>query len=147
MTNRCVEPTWLDADNPDTIERYVVARGLVQSSGLPIEIRRAGAGNMNLALRVTPAVGEAFIVKQGRPWVEKYKQIPAPIERTLVEAAFYEAVQDNPRLGRQMPRVLDLDRLNHVLVLEDVGRPGDSTSSSADGVIPASVVSTLLEWW
>lgn len=146
MTNRCVEPTWLDADNPDTIERYVVARGLVQSSGLPVEIRRAGAGNMNLALRVTPFVGEAFIVKQGRPWVEKYKQIPAPIERTLVEAAFYEAVQDNPRLGRQMPRVLDLDRLNHVLVLEDVGSAGDFTSIYADGVIPASVVGALLEW-
>ena len=69
----------LDADNPEAIERYVVARGLVPSGGLPVEIGRAGAGNMNLALRVTPAVGEAFIVKQGRPWVEKYKQIPAPI--------------------------------------------------------------------
>ena len=146
MTNRCVEPVWLDADNPEAIERYLVARGLVQSSGLPIEIGRAGDGNMNLALRVTPAVGEAFIVKQGRPWVEKYKQIPAPIERTLVEAAFYEAVQTNPRLGSRMPRVLDLDRPNHVLVLEDVGSAGDFTSMYADGVIPVSVVGALLEW-
>ena len=146
MTNRCVSPIWLDAENPEAIERYVVARGLVQSTGLPVEIERAGAGNMNLAVRVTPAVGQPFIVKQGRPWVEKYKQIPAPIERTLVEAAFYDAVQTNPHLGSRMPQVLDLDRPNHVLVLEDVGSAGDFTSIYADSVIPVSVVGALLEW-
>ena len=37
-------------------------------------------------------------------------------------------------------------RLNHVLVLEDVGSAGDFTSIYADGVIPASVVGALLEW-
>jgi 5-methylthioribose kinase len=146
MANRCAEPVLLDADNPEAIERYVVVRGLVQSSAMPVKIERAGAGNMNLAMRVTPAVGDALIVKQGRPWVEKYKQIPAPVERTLVEAAFYAAVQANPGLGSRMPRVLDVDRANRVLVLEDVGSAGDYTSIYADGVMPASVLDALLEW-
>jgi 5-methylthioribose kinase len=146
MTNRIVEPVWLDAENPDSIERYVVARGLVQPSGLPVEIGRAGAGNMNLAMRVTPTTGDAFIVKQGRPWVEKYKQIPAPAERTLVEAAFYAAVQTDRRIARRMPKVIDLDSANHVLVLEDVGSAGDFTSIYGDGAISASVVRALLEW-
>ena len=48
---------FLDADDRAAVERYVVARGLVRADGLPIAVARAGAGNMNLALRVTPAAG------------------------------------------------------------------------------------------
>jgi 5-methylthioribose kinase len=139
-------PTFLDGDNREAIERYVVERGLVEPSRLPVEVSRAGSGNMNLVLRVTPAAGNPFIVKQGRPWVEKYKQIPAPPNRTLVEAAFYEVVRTDPRVARRMPEVLDLDRVNHVLVLEDVGRASDFTSIYADGAIPPSVVMILLQW-
>ena len=51
---------------------------------MPIAIARAGAGNMNLALRVTTRDGRSLILKQGRPWVEKYAHIPAPFERTIV---------------------------------------------------------------
>ena len=40
-------------------------------------------------LRVQTAE-RSFILKQSRPWVEKYPAIPAPEERVLVEAAFYE---------------------------------------------------------
>ena len=141
-----VEPAFLDADNRAEVERYVVARGLVRATGLPIEVGRAGAGNMNLALRVTPAAGRSFILKQGRPWVEKYKHIPAPFERTLVEAAFYAAVQADALVASRMPAVLHLDRDNRVLVLEDVGGAGDFTSVYADGVLPAATVSALLEW-
>jgi 5-methylthioribose kinase len=139
-------PVFLDAGNRDGIEEYVVARGLVRGDGLPIAVERAGAGNMNLALRVTPAVGRSFVVKQGRPWVEKYPHIPAPFERTLVEAAFFEAVQADTFVASRMPALLHLDRDNHVLALEDVGRAGDFTSMYADGVMPAATVGALLEW-
>src|SRR5262249_38325269 len=130
----------------EAIEQYVVARGLAGPGHLPVQISPAGAGNMNLVLRVTPAAGHPFIVKQGRPWVEKYKQIPAPAERTLVEAAFYEVVKADPRVAGRMPGVLDVDRTNHVLVLEDIGTARDFTSIYADGAMTASAVSTLLEW-
>ena len=137
---------YLDGDNRAEIERYVVARGLVRADGLPIAVERAGAGNMNLAVRVTPAAGRSFIVKQGRPWVEKYKQIPAPFERTLVEAAFYSAVAIDPSVAGRMPAVLHLDRGNHVLVLEDIGDAGDFTSVYSDAAIPGSAIGALLEW-
>jgi len=146
VTVPCAAPVFLDGDDREAIERYVVERGLVQPDGLPVGVSRAGAGNMNLVLRVTPAIGNPFIVKQGRPWVEKYKQIPAPADRTLVEAAFYDVARADPRVARRMPGVLDLDRANHVLVLEDVGRASDFTSIYTDGAIPASVVIILLEW-
>jgi 5-methylthioribose kinase len=145
MTSQA-EPTFLDAHNRAEVERYVVERGLVAAANLPIEVGPAGEGNMNLALRVRPAMGASFILKQGRPWVEKYKQIPAPVERTLVEAAFYGAVQADARVGRRMPAVLHVDRDNHVLVLEDVGGAGDFTSIYADGRMSASAVDALLEW-
>jgi 5-methylthioribose kinase len=137
---------YLDGDNRAEIERYVVASGLVPGDGLPIAVERAGVGNMNLTLRVTPAAGRSFIVKQGRPWVEKYPHIPAPFDRTLVEAAFYEVVQADSRVAGRMPALLHLDRENHVLVLEDVGGAGDFTPVYADGVMPAATVSALLEW-
>lgn len=140
------EPLYLSGDNRAEIERYVVARGLVGAGGVPIAVERAGAGNMNLALRIRPAAGRSFIVKQGRPWVEKYPHIPAPFERTLVEAAFYAAVRADARVAHRMPAVLHADRVNHVLVLEDVGGACDFTSIYADAQMPAAAVDALLEW-
>src|SRR5437763_205563 len=125
---RDTEPLLLEPSIPAQIERYLLERGLLAPDGAPIQVSRAGAGNMNLALRITPAAGRPFIVKQGRPWVEKYPQIPAPFERTMVEAAFYAGVQRDPSVGGLMPAVLHVDADNHVLVLEDVGSAGDFTS-------------------
>jgi 5-methylthioribose kinase len=138
-------PMYLDGDNRAETEHYVIARDLVSAGGLPIAVERAGAGNMNLTLRVMPAVGPSFILKQGRPWVEKYKQIPAPADRTLVEAGFYSLVQGNPFVAARMPAILDFDRDHLVLVLEDVGE-GDFTSIYTDGVIAATTLAELLEW-
>jgi 5-methylthioribose kinase len=138
--------TFLDAGDPGSIERYAVAHGLVRTDALPLEIARAGEGNMNLTLRVTPAAGLPFVLKQGRPWVEKYPHIPAPPERTLVEAAFYVAVQAGASVAARMPMMLGVDRENRVLALEDLGNGGDFTSIYAGAVLPAAVLADLLAW-
>ena len=138
--------TFLDAGDPDSIARYAVTRGLVRADALPLEIARAGEGNMNLTLRVTPAAGLPFILKQGRPWVEKYQDIPAPPERTLVEAAFYAAVQADGGVAARMPMVLGLDRDNRVLALEDLGDGGDLTSIYAGAPLPTAALADLLAW-
>jgi 5-methylthioribose kinase len=140
------QPWLLDPANRLEIERYLVERRLVSADAVPIAIERAGAGNMNLALRVTPPGGRSFILKQGRPWVEKYPQIPAPFERTLVEAAFYAEVGRDRQVAALMPDVLLVDEANHVLALEDIGSGGDLTSIYADGAIPAATVDALLDW-
>jgi 5-methylthioribose kinase len=139
-------PQLLDISDCAGVERYLTSRGLVAAGDLPIAIARAGAGNMNLALRITSASGRSFVVKQGRPWVEKYPQIPAPFERTLVEAAFYAEVARDPRVSGLMPAVLAVDADNHILVLEDVGSAGDFTSIYAGGSMPAAALSQLIEW-
>lgn len=138
--------TFLDAGDRDGIERYVVALGLVGSDALPIQIGRAGDGNMNVTLRVTPAAGASFILKQGRPWVEKYQHIPAPPERTLVEAAFYGAVQGDPLAAKRMPAVLRVDADNRVLALEDLGNGGDWTPMYAGAALPIDTLADLLAW-
>jgi 5-methylthioribose kinase len=145
MTERAA-PVFFDTTNRAEIERYVVACGLVPSGDLPIEIAAAGAGNMNLVLRVTPASGRSFILKQGRPWVEKYPQITAPIGRTLVEAAFYSEVQVNRFVASRMPAVLHVDSDNQVLALEDAGATGDFTSIYANAALPPAAVGILLQW-
>jgi len=139
-------PWLLDISDRADAERYLGGRGLVAAGDLPIAMARAGAGNMNLAIRITLASGRTFVVKQGRPWVEKYPQIPAPFERTLVEAAFYAEVARDPRVSGLMPAVLDVDADNHILVLEDVGSAGDFTFLYSDGSMPAPALAQLIEW-
>jgi 5-methylthioribose kinase len=138
---------WLlnGADRVD-VERYLISQGMLAPDAMPIAIARAGAGNMNLALRVTTRDGRSFILKQGRPWVEKYAHIPAPFERTIVEAAFYSAVQSEPGVARRMPTLFHVDPHNHVLLLEDIGGAGDFTSIYADGAVTNATVAALVDW-
>lgn len=82
---------------------------------------------MNLTLRLVTD-RRSIIVKQARPWVEKYPQIPAPDTRALVEIAFYEAAARRTALHEAMPKLLGSDRDARVLVLEDLGEARDFTS-------------------
>jgi 5-methylthioribose kinase len=139
-------PWLLDPDNSTEIARYLTAQRLVQDAALPLTVARAGAGNMNLTLRVTTADGHSVILKQGRPWVEKYPHIPAPFERTIVEAAFYRAVRDDVPVASRMPALLHVDEPNHVIALEDIGAGGDCTPIYAGDSLPTSTLSGLLDW-
>jgi 5-methylthioribose kinase len=145
-TSNTDRPWLLNGTDRIDVERYLVSQGMLAPDAMPIAIARAGAGNMNLALRVTTRDGRSFILKQGRPWVEKYAHIPAPFERTIVEAAFYSAVQSEPAVAGRMPSVFHVDAQNHVLVLEDVGAGGDFTSIYGDGAMTNATVAALLDW-
>ena len=117
----------LQASEPDDVAHYLVARGVIGPAEGPVRVAAAGDGNMNCTLRVvTPR--RRLIVKQARPWVEKYDHIPAPWNRSHVEAAFYESVAAVPGVGDRMPRLIHVDRDARVLVLEDLGDGGDFTS-------------------
>jgi 5-methylthioribose kinase len=117
----------LQASEPDEVTQYLVARGVIGAAEGPVRVAAAGDGNMNCTLRViTPR--RRLIVKQARPWVEKYDHIPAPWNRSHVEAAFYESVAAVPGVGERMPALIHVDRDARVLVLEDLGDGGDYTS-------------------
>jgi 5-methylthioribose kinase len=135
----------LEASDRPLIEAYLLARHLVSPDELPCEIERAGPGNMNLTLRVVLR-NRSFILKQGRPWVEKYDHIAAPWERTLIEGRFYEEARRDRVVASAMPRLLFLDEHNHVLALEDLGNEGDWSSMYAGTRMPAETIDDLLRW-
>lgn len=127
------------------LEAYLLERRVVQASELPIRVAPAGDGNMNLTLRVT-LPGRSVILKQGRPWVEKYDHIAAPWGRTLSEGRFYTLAAGAPGVSMRLPRLLDMDERNQILALEDLGRDGDLSSIYRDGRIATSTLLDLLEW-
>ncbi len=135
----------LDAGGINDLEAYLVGRGLIPDSELPIRVEPAGDGNMNLALRVMFRSG-SVILKQGRPWVEKYDHIGAPWNRTLIEGQFYVAASAAPAVSARLPRLLDLDERNHIIALEDLGRDGDLSSIYRGPRIGAATLHELLDW-
>jgi 5-methylthioribose kinase len=135
----------LEPHDHAAVERYLLARNLIAPGETPARVARAGEGNMNLTLRV--ALPErTLILKQGRPWVEKYPHIEAPWERTLIEGRFYRAVAGVPAVAGRMPGLVGVDPHNHILILEDLGAGGDLTPMYRGGDLAAADLRDLLAW-
>ncbi|WP_372366275.1 phosphotransferase [Candidatus Uabimicrobium sp. HlEnr_7] len=84
----------------------------------------AGEGNMNCTLRVF-SNQRTFIIKQSRPWVEKFPNIAAPVERALMEGEFYQNINNNKDLTSNMPCLLHMDKKSYILIFEDLGNAQD----------------------
>lgn len=108
------------------IENYLSGKAWITPDEKVLSIEKPGEGNMNVVLRITSNL-RSFIVKQSRPYVQKYQQIEAPLERIGAEYLFYQAIQSNA-LYAHIPKVLGYDPANHVLLLEDLGNCEDMTA-------------------
>jgi 5-methylthioribose kinase len=107
----------------NSIEAYLLAKGWLKENEHIAKINKAGEGNMNVVLRVTTNL-RSLILKQSRPYVQKYQNIPAPLDRIKVEKAFYEAVQ-NGAIKQCFPIILGFDAASYLLALEDIGNCED----------------------
>jgi 5-methylthioribose kinase len=83
------------------------------------EVEMPGEGNMNVVLRVTTNK-RSFILKQSRPYVQKFKQIEAPLERIGVEYQFYRSLKE-PSIRGNFPRILAYNPSHYLMQLEDLG--------------------------
>jgi len=108
------------------LETYLHENEWIQKEEHLQSAEKPGEGNMNFTLRLKTN-RRTLIIKQSREYVEKYPQVPAPQERILMEAAFYELIAANSKLKSAMPEVFALDRKNHVLLMEDLGEGKDYT--------------------
>lgn len=80
----------------------------------------AGPSNMNLVLRIQTS-RRNVILKQSKSYVRKFPQIPAPIERINVEYEFLKLLENHPQAYSMIPKILDFDPQNHMLLMEDLG--------------------------
>jgi 5-methylthioribose kinase len=108
----------LDPEDIIGLQAYLVERGLAQA-GEEVTAELAGEGNMNCVVRVRLA-DRSLILKQARPWVEKYPSIAAPVERAASEAQFYRFAARDSLVGAMMPSLLDFDERSALLVMEDL---------------------------
>ena len=105
----------------------------------------AGAGNMNLVERVTLDDGATLILKRAHGWVEKYPDIPAPIGRAGVEAAFYTAVSGSAT-GAAMPAHLGYDEGTAANLFADLGAGADGMMAYARAAISGTDLDAVADW-
>lgn len=105
----------------------------------------AGAGNMNLVERVRLSNGSSLILKRSRGWVEKYPDIPAPVERASIEAAFYKRVRGTPA-GDAMPELLQHNPSDATSLFEDLGEGKDGSFVYSGWTLPKDDLSAVANW-
>lgn len=112
--------------NVTGLESYLRRRGWLEGGEFVTAAEMAGQGNMNCIVRVVTHQ-RTFILKQSRPWVEKYAHIAAPFDRALVEAEFYHLVSAT-RAAEFMPKLHWVDAESRIVCLDDLGALGDFTN-------------------
>jgi 5-methylthioribose kinase len=127
---------FLDPNEPDKLENFLKTNGWLHFQEHIQGVRKAGEGNMNCTMRVRTNQ-RSFVVKQARPWVEKYAQFEAPAERAQYEIGFYRLISESPELSAQMPAFLFADEPAYFLGMSDLGEGNDfSTVYSGDRFSP-----------
>lgn len=104
---------------------YLIEHSWLKATDIIQKIEIPGEGNMNLVLRIIPGDAKPFIVKQARPWVEKYPDLEAPMERIVAEFQYYRYISEFPALGSYSPGIMGFDKINSLMVLEDLGHARD----------------------
>lgn len=98
---------------------------------------------MNVVMRILTNE-RSFILKQSRPFVQKYPQVPAPIDRIDTEYQFYQAMSTS-QMSKLFPNVLDYDPSDHMIMMDDLGDCEDMTSMYFSRAIPFVVLSQLID--
>jgi 5-methylthioribose kinase len=137
-----MEVFFLDAFDLLSISDYLIRGNWIGIDEQVSSAAPAGDGNMNYTLRVRTEK-RSLVMKQARPWVEKYPHIPAPQDRALMEARFYEAIGTDLELARCMPRLAGFDPEARILIMEDLGASPDFTSIYRDSSISYGEIDSL----
>ncbi len=128
------------------VNNYLDHQGWLQQNESLISLEKPGEGNMNFVLRATTNQ-RSFILKQARPWVEKFPQIDAPVERVSVEAQFFQALQDVKAINHFAPKCLGFDEHNFILATEDLGKGADySFLYQKDNLLTSSDIDGLTQY-
>ena len=137
--------TFIDPENRENVEQHIRSIGWLEVGDSVVSVDRAGAGNMNCTLRIRLKSG-CWIIKQARPWVEKYPQIPAPAGRADVEATFYGFTSNYEDVSRCMPTLKAFDESTKTLLIEDLGEAQDFTDLYSSDSCTLEILPQLCQW-
>ncbi|MDX2286546.1 MAG: phosphotransferase [Bacteroidia bacterium] len=136
----------LDAQQLPALQAWLEHRSLLLPGETVLAAAKPGEGNMNYTLRLHTNC-RTLIIKQARPYVEKYPSIPAPQARALVEGQFYRMIQSDAELRAFTPAVLHADPEDYMLLLEDLGEGSDFTPIYQPGAsLEAAELTDLLRF-
>ncbi len=136
---------WLSLDDPDGIEDCLVHQALLDHGEHVVSVRKAGEGNMNLTLLVETD-RRRFVLKQARPWVEKYDHIPAPWDRILFEQRYYARVAEIPDVADQSPQIIAVDPGARTIVMEYLQGARDFIGMYEGEPVSAAELTTLARY-
>lgn len=106
------------------IRDFMIKNEIINTQEELIHIEKLSGGNMNFVARIETE-SSSLIFKQSRPYVEKYPQVSAPIDRIAIEARFYQLMNSNEKLRSYVPNFLFSDFDNHILILENLDKSKD----------------------
>ncbi|MGB3802371.1 MAG: phosphotransferase [Lewinella sp.] len=124
---------YLTAGNQQEVETYLQEQKFLIPGEEVLAVVPAGEGNMNVTLRVLTN-RRRIVVKQSRPWVARFPELAAPVDRILIERSFHQAIARNHFLTGHMPEMLRCDPENYVIILEDLGPIEDLSTVYNDRV-------------
>lgn len=136
---------WLDAEDRAGVEALLRERGWLEPGETIERVEKAGEGNMNLTLRVVTD-RHRVVLKQSRPWVEKYPFLEAPWDRAIVERRFYEMARGIDGLADYLPELLAYDDEARLLVLSDLGDAGDWTRAYGEAPFAPDALDAIAEF-
>ncbi len=115
--------------NLQDLTQYLQKKGWLHAAEIITDTAIPGAGNMNVVVRLTTNQ-RTLILKQSRPFVQKYPQLAAPLNRIDVEYQFYTAMQAAAQQLEKspFPKLLQYDADEHLMLLEDLGHGKDMSS-------------------
>lgn len=127
----------------EEIQSFLSELKFLKSNEFIQNVETPGEGNMNVVLRIQTNL-RSFIVKQSRPFVQKYQDIAAPIERITVEHNFYSAVAGS-KIAKDTPNILEFYEKSYTLIIEDLGHCEDMSILYSTRVIDKVQLETLVD--
>lgn len=124
------------------LSNYLLEKSWIVADEELLRLEKPGEGNMNVVVRVITNQ-RSFILKQARPFVQKYPTVQAPLERIESEYRFYKAISQNGPLGF-VPRILAYDKRDYLLMLTDLGSCNDLSSLYKKNSVDSSDIDTLV---
>lgn len=135
----------ITVDDSAAVARSLDRLGILDAGERVDALARAGEGNMNLVIRVRTD-RRSLILKQSRPWVEKYPHIAAPADRILSEIEFYRLISVHESIRSCMPRMLGADERCRILVLEDLGQASDFSDLYQSQSVESLPLREAIDW-